>query len=46
MLAVVEHATRRVQVIGATLHPTSDWVVQQARNLLMDLEDAGTHVKS
>jgi hypothetical protein len=30
---------------GATEHPVQAWVVQQARNLLMDLEDAGTRVK-
>lgn len=45
VLAGIEHATRRVRVLGATLHPTSDWVVQQARTLLMDLEDIGAQVK-
>jgi transposase InsO family protein len=32
-------------VLGATVNPTSDWIAQQARNLLMDLDDAGTTVK-
>jgi transposase len=44
-LAVIEHGTRRVRVLGATENPVQAWVVQQARNLLMDLEDAGTQVK-
>jgi putative transposase len=42
---VIEHGTRRVRVLGATENPVQSWVVQQARNLLMDLEDAGTRVK-
>jgi len=45
VLAVVGHGNRRVRVLGATEHPVQSWIVQQARNLLMDLEDAGTRVK-
>ena len=45
VLAVIEHGTRRIRVLGATGHPVQSWVVQQARNLLMDLEDAETRVK-
>jgi transposase InsO family protein len=45
VLAAIEHGTRRIRVLGATEHPVQPWVVQQARNLLMDLEDAGTQVK-
>jgi len=45
VLAVIEHGSRRVRVVGATGHPVQAWVVQQARNLLMDLEDTGTRVK-
>src|SRR5262245_14081069 len=45
VLAVIEHGARRVRILGATWHPVESWVVQQARNLLMDLEDAGTRVK-
>jgi hypothetical protein len=45
VLAVIEHGSRRVRILGATEHPVQAWVVQQARNLLMDLEDTGTRVK-
>ena len=45
VLAVIEHGSRRVRILGATQHPVQTWVIQQARNLLMDLEDAGVGAK-
>ncbi len=45
VLAVIEHGTRRIRIPGATGNPVQSWEMQQARNLLMDLEDAPMSVK-
>ncbi len=38
---VIEIKTRRAHPLGITEHPTGDWVVQLARGLAGDLEEAG-----
>jgi transposase len=45
VLAVIGHRTRRIRILGATAHPCASWVVQAAKNLVMDLEDAGCRAR-
>jgi putative transposase len=41
VLFVVSIGTRRVEYVACTSKPDSSWMIQQARNLLMDLDDRG-----
>ncbi|MCW2890362.1 MAG: hypothetical protein JWL58_7224, partial [Streptosporangiaceae bacterium] len=45
VFVVIEHANGRIRILGATAHPTASWVVQVAKNLVMDLEHAGCRAR-
>lgn len=45
VFAVIEHATRRIRVPGATAHPAGELVTQPGRDLVMDLEEAGGNAR-
>ena len=44
-LIAVEHGSRRAYLVGVTVHPSTAWTTQAARNLLRDLADRATTVK-
>lgn len=45
VLVFLSLASRRIQYLAVTANPNSAWVCQQARNLLMDLDDRHERVR-
>lgn len=44
-VASIENTNRRIRILGTTSHPTASWVAQAAKNLVMELEDAGCRAR-
>ena len=45
MLFFIELDSRRVHLAGVTPNPNADWITQQARNLLLTLDERGRRVR-
>ena len=45
VLAFLSIGTRRVEYLACTCNPDTPWMLQQARNLLMNLDDRGRQVR-
>ena len=45
VLFFIEIASRRVHLTGITTNPNRTWVIQQARNLLMDLDERADRLR-
>ena len=45
VLVFIEHSTRRMHLGGVTANPTSEWTVQQARNLALTLGERSEDIR-
>ncbi len=45
VLAFISIGSRRIEYVACTSSPNTAWTLQQARNLLMELDDHGRHVR-
>lgn len=45
MLVFLSIGSRRVEYLACTSNPDAAWMLQQARNLLMDIDDRGRQVR-
>jgi putative transposase len=46
VLFLIKLDTRRVQLAGVTANPNATWVTEQARNLMLRLEEQGRRTRS